>query len=99
VIRRKDVPTSYHLSVVVDDALQGITHVVRGADLEAATDLHVLLQALLGVPAPAYHHHRLMLEAEGAKLSKSRSSPALADLREAGVTAAEIRSRLGFPDP
>jgi glutamyl-Q tRNA(Asp) synthetase len=99
VIRRKDVPTSYLLSVVVDDALQGITHVVRGADLEAATDLHVLLQALLGVPTPAYHHHALMLEAEGAKLSKSRSSPALADLREAGVTAAEIRSRLGFPDP
>jgi glutamyl-Q tRNA(Asp) synthetase len=96
VIRRKDVPTSYHLSVVVDDALQGITHVVRGADLEAATDLHVLLQALLGVPTPAYHHHVLFREAEGTKLSKSRGSPALADLREAGVTAVEIRRRLGF---
>jgi glutamyl-Q tRNA(Asp) synthetase len=99
VIRRRDVPTSYHLSVVVDDALQGITHVVRGLDLEPATDLHVLLQGLLGVPTPAYHHHALIREPEGVKLSKSRGSPALADLRAAGVTAAEIRRRLGFPDP
>ena len=65
VIVRKDVPTSYHLSVVVDDALQGVTHVVRGQDLEAATDLHVLLQALLGLPTPLYHHHGLVLDPDG----------------------------------
>ncbi|WP_230532843.1 tRNA glutamyl-Q(34) synthetase GluQRS [Microvirga roseola] len=97
VIRRKDVPTSYHLSVVLDDALQGVTHVVRGQDLEAATDLHVLLQALLGLPTPLYHHHGLILDPEGDKLAKSRQSEALGDLRERGVTAAEIRQRLGFP--
>ena len=62
VIVRKETPTSYHLSVVVDDALQGITHVVRGQDLEAATDLHVLLQTLLGLPTPLYHHHGLVLD-------------------------------------
>jgi glutamyl-Q tRNA(Asp) synthetase len=98
VIRRKEVPTSYHLSVVVDDALQGITHVVRGADLEAATDLHVLLQVLLALPQPAYHHHDLIRDPLGGKLSKSVGSPALAGLREAGVSAAEIKRRLGFPD-
>jgi glutamyl-Q tRNA(Asp) synthetase len=98
VIRRKDVPTSYHLSVVVDDALQGITHVVRGADLETATDLHALLQYLLALSPPAYHHHGLIRDPEGGKLSKSLGSPAIADLREAGVSAAEIRQRLGFPD-
>lgn len=98
VIRRKDVPTSYHLSVVVDDALQGITHVVRGADLEAATDLHVLLQALLALPSPAYHHHRLIRDPQGGKLSKSLGSPAIAGLREAGMGAAEVKRRLGFLD-
>ncbi|WP_201859070.1 tRNA glutamyl-Q(34) synthetase GluQRS [Microvirga soli] len=96
VIVRKDTPTSYHLSVVVDDALQGVTHVVRGQDLEAATDLHILLQALLGLPTPLYHHHGLVLDPEGDKLAKSRQSQALAELREAGATPQSIRQRLGF---
>lgn len=100
VIVRKDVPTSYHLSVVVDDALQSVTHVVRGQDLEAATDLHVLLQQLLGLPTPLYHHHGLILDPEGDKLAKSRGSRSLQDLRAEGVTADEIRQRLGFrPQP
>jgi glutamyl-Q tRNA(Asp) synthetase len=96
VIVRKDTPTSYHLSVVVDDAFQGVTHVVRGQDLEAATDLHVLLQSLLGLPAPLYHHHGLVLDPEGDKLAKSRQSQALAELRAAGATPQDIRQRLGF---
>jgi len=96
VIVRKDVPTSYHLSVVVDDALQGVTHVVRGQDLEAAADLHVLLQRLLGLQTPLYHHHGLILDPGGDKLAKSRKSEALHELRERGVTAAEIREHLGF---
>lgn len=99
VLGRKDVPTSYHLAVVLDDAAQGITHVVRGRDLEAATDLHVLLQRLLGLPTPRYHHHRLIRDEAGEKLSKSLRSEALAALRERGVSAAEVRARLGFgPD-
>ena len=97
VIVRKDVPTSYHLSVVVDDALQGVTHVVRGQDLEAATDLHVLLQALLDLPTPLYHHHPLVLDQTGDKLAKSRRSEPLGALRMRGVTAADVRRRLGFP--
>ncbi|MEE1658378.1 tRNA glutamyl-Q(34) synthetase GluQRS [Microvirga sp. CF3062] len=96
VIVRKDTPTSYHLSVVVDDTLQGVTHVVRGQDLEAATDLHVLLQVLLGLPTPLYHHHGLVLDPEGDKLAKSRQSQALAELRAAGATPQAIRQRLGF---
>ncbi|MCJ2082705.1 tRNA glutamyl-Q(34) synthetase GluQRS [Methylobacterium sp. J-090] len=96
VIARRDVPASYHLAVVTDDAAQGITHVVRGADLLAATDLHVLLQALLGLTHPRYHHHALLLDATGAKLAKSRGSRSLADLRAEGVAAAAVRARLGF---
>ncbi len=96
VIVRKDTPTSYHLSVVVDDALQGVTHVVRGQDLEAATDLHVLLQGLLGLPMPLYHHHGLVLDPEGDKLAKSRQSQSLAELRGAGATPESIWRRLGF---
>jgi glutamyl-Q tRNA(Asp) synthetase len=99
VIVRKDTPTSYHLSVLVDDALQGVTHVVRGQDLEAATDLHVVLQALLGLPTPLYHHHGLVLDPEGDKLAKSRQSQALAELREAGATPQDVRQRLGFQNP
>ena len=98
VIVRKDTPTSYHLSVVVDDALQGVTHVVRGQDLEAATDLHVLLQAILRLPTPRYHHHGLLLDPEGDKLAKSRQSQSLAELRAAGVTPQDIRQRLGFAE-
>ena len=96
VLQRKGVPTSYHLSVVVDDAAQGITHVTRGRDMEPATDIHVLLQMLLGLPTPIYHFHRLVLDAEGHKLSKSRHSQSLADLRAAGWTPADIRRELGF---
>jgi glutamyl-Q tRNA(Asp) synthetase len=96
VIVRKDTPTSYHLSVVVDDARQGITHVVRGRDLYAATDLHRLLQIHLGLPAPLYHHHRLIEDEAGRKLSKSAGDTSLRSLREAGVTPAELRRRVGL---
>jgi glutamyl-Q tRNA(Asp) synthetase len=96
IIARKEVPTSYHLSVVVDDALQGVTHVVRGRDLEAATDIHVLLQALLRLPSPAYHHHRLVADDAGIKLAKSAGSPSLRELRAAGIGAEEVRRSLGF---
>ena len=78
VLGRKETPTSYHLSVVVDDALQGVTHVVRGQDLQPATSVHRVLQALLGLPAPLYHHHRLVLDADGRKLSKSTRATGLA---------------------
>ncbi len=97
IVVRREIPTSYHLSVVVDDALQHVTHVVRGQDLEAATDLHILLQRLLGLPSPTYHHHGLLLDDQGEKLAKSRFSQTLRDLREAGMSAGEIRKRLGFP--
>lgn len=96
VIVRKETPTSYHLSVVVDDARQGITHVTRGLDLLAATDLHRLLQVLLGLPAPVYFHHQLVTDASGAKLSKSAGAPALAGLRQAGWTVDDVRRQLGF---
>ncbi len=98
VIRRKDTPTSYHLSVVVDDAAQGVTHVTRGRDMEAATDIHVLLQFLLGLPAPIYTFHRLLLDSTGHKLAKSRGSKALRDLRAEGRTAHQVRADLGFPE-
>lgn len=97
VVARRDIPTSYHLAVVVDDALQGVTDVIRGADLEAATAIHRRLQALLGLPSPRYTHHRLVLDEGGEKLAKSRGSPALADLRAAGETPETIRARLGLP--
>ena len=91
VIARKDVPTSYHLSVVVDDALQGVTHVTRGRDLFAATDIHRLLQVLLGLPEPVYHHHTLLMAADGRKLSKSHGDRSLKSLRDDGATAQDIR--------
>ncbi len=94
VIARKDTPTSYHLSVVVDDALQGVTHVVRGRDLFHATAVHRLLQNLLGLPEPLYHHHDLVLGEDGRKLSKSRHDTALESLRRQGLTADDIRARL-----
>ncbi len=96
VIVRKDTPASYHLATVVDDAIQGVTHVIRGTDLEAATDLHVLLQRLLGRPSPDYHHHRLILDETGRKLSKSAGDLSLAALREAGATPADIRRMVGL---
>ena len=96
VLARKEMPTSYHLAVVVDDARQGVTHVVRGQDLVWSTSVHRVLQALLGLPAPNYHHHRLILDAEGKKLSKSTRATALRALRESGATAADIRRMVGL---
>ncbi|MDB5558263.1 MAG: tRNA glutamyl-Q synthetase [Enterovirga sp.] len=96
VLVRKETPTSYNLSVVFDDAVQAITHVVRGVDLEAATDIHALLGAILGLPEPLYHHHRLLTDEAGQKLSKSRGSLSLAALRQAGETPEGLRRRLGF---
>jgi glutamyl-Q tRNA(Asp) synthetase len=96
VLARKEMPTSYHLAVVVDDARQGVTHVVRGQDLFWSTSVHRVLQALLGLPAPNYHHHRLILDAEGKKLSKSTRATALRALRESGATAADIRWMVGL---
>ncbi len=96
VLARKETPTSYHLSVVVDDGLQGITHVVRGRDLFAATAVHRLLQRLLGLPAPVYHHHRLIVDESGRKLSKSAGDTALGALRAQGATPAQIRARVGL---
>jgi glutamyl-Q tRNA(Asp) synthetase len=81
VLARKDAPASYHLAVTVDDAWQRVTDVVRGADLFEATHIHRLLQALLGLPTPRYHHHPLLLDATGARLAKRRGSESLADLR------------------
>ena len=98
VLARKDVPTSYHLSVVVDDALQGVTKVVRGQDLFWSTSMHRLLQALLDLPVPAYRHHRLMLDAEGRKLSKSTHATALRALRAEGQTATDIRKLVELPE-
>lgn len=96
ILARKDTPASYHLAVVVDDALQGVTNVVRGRDLYHATSVHRLLQRLLGLPEPHYLHHDLLRDASGEKLAKSRESETLRGLRDSGVSAAAIRMRLGF---
>ncbi len=96
VLARKDTPTSYHLAVVVDDAHQGITHVTRGLDLLTATDVHRLLQELLGLPEPVYHHHRLLTDDTGRKLAKSARDTSLASLREDGWSPADVRRRVGL---
>ena len=96
ILARKDTPASYHLAVVVDDAAQGVTDVVRGQDLFQATAVHRLLQNLLGLPEPRYHHHRLILDADGRKLSKSTRATALRELRAQGLTAADIRQAVGL---
>lgn len=96
VLARKETPTSYHLSVVVDDALQGVTHVIRGQDLFWSTGVHRLLQTLLGSPAPLYRHHRLLRDESGQKLAKAARSTALRDLRAAGVTPDAIRQMIEF---
>ncbi len=95
VLARKDMPAAYHLAVVVDDAYQGVTLVTRGNDLFAATHVQRLLQKLLGLPEPAYAHHRLILDASGKKFSKRDQAVTLQGLREEGVTAEEIRKRIG----
>lgn len=92
VLGRKDVPTSYHLAVVIDDALQGVTDVVRGQDLFGATGVHRLLQHLLGLPAPRYCHHRLVLDADGRKLAKSTGATSLRDMRAEGVALNAVRA-------
>jgi glutamyl-Q tRNA(Asp) synthetase len=97
VLARKETPTSYHLAVVVDDALQGVTEVVRGQDLFWSTSVHRLLQALLGLPQPAYRHHRLILDGAGKKLSKSTSATGLRELRASGARPADIRGLVGLP--
>jgi glutamyl-Q tRNA(Asp) synthetase len=97
VLGRKEIPTSYHLSVVVDDARQGVTHVVRGQDLFWSSSVHRVLQALLGLPAPVYCHHRLILDTDGRKLSKSTRATALHDLRAAGAEPSDIRRIVGLP--
>jgi len=90
VLARKDTPTSYHLSVVIDDALQGITHVVRGQDLYHATHIHVVLQRLLGLPSPTYYHHGLLLDAKGERFAKRNKSATLQFLRKSGVSAEQL---------
>ncbi len=99
VLVRKDIGTSYHLAVVHDDALQGITDIVRGVDLFEATHLHRLLQALFGYPVPTYHHHPLLTDPDGQRLAKRDRAIALRSLRESGVTAADLKRELGFPEP
>lgn len=96
VLARKDAPVGYHLAVTMDDAAQGVTHVVRGLDLYHATSIHRLLQALLGLPEPAYHHHRLILDEAGDKLSKSTQATGLRELRAAGKTRAGIYAMVGL---
>lgn len=99
VIVRKDTPASYHLAVVVDDAGQGVTHVTRGRDLFAATGLHRLLQTLLGLPEPCYAHHRLVLDRNGRKLSKSEGAASLGALRAKGLTPLDIVDAAGLGPP
>src|SRR3954469_21946306 len=96
ILARKETPTSYHLAVVVDDAAQGVTDVVRGRDLFHSTSVHRLLQALLGLSAPRYRHHRLILDADGRKLSKSTAATGLRELRARAVTPEDIRRLVGL---
>ena len=98
VLAGRTMPTSYHLSVVVDDALQGVSDVVRGRDLYAATSVHRLLQALLSLPEPRYLHHRLILDRDGRKLAKSARDTGLTELRNAGLTAGDIRRMVGVEE-
>jgi glutamyl-Q tRNA(Asp) synthetase len=97
VLARRDMGTSYHLSVVLDDAAQGVTHVVRGADLFDATRIHVVLQKLLGLPTPAYHHHRLIRDETGKRLAKRDDARAISKYRADGATPDDIRAMVGLP--
>lgn len=96
VLARRDFGTSYHLSVVLDDAAQGVTHVTRGEDLFEATRIHRLLQRLLDLPVPEYHHHRLIRDAAGRRLAKRDDARSLASYRAAGATAGDIRRMVGL---
>jgi len=95
ILARRDVPASYHLSVTVDDAIQNISDVIRGEDLFAATSVHRLLQHLLGLPAPRYHHHDLVRDQQGRKLSKSDGSTSIASLRQEGASPEDILTLAG----
>ncbi|MDP3737164.1 MAG: tRNA glutamyl-Q(34) synthetase GluQRS [Hyphomonadaceae bacterium] len=97
ILGRKDTLASYHIAVVHDDALQGVTHVIRGEDLRASTHVHVLLQKLLNLPTPTYCHHKLLTGHDGKRYAKRDKSLTLAALREAGVSPADIRTRIGLP--
>ena len=96
MLARKERPASYHLAVVTDDALQGVTHVTRGVDLLAATDIHRVLQILLDLPDPLYCHHRLILDEAGRKLSKSYDDKSLRSLRAEGATPEMIKDMVGL---
>lgn len=96
IVARKETPTSYHLAVAIDDALQSVTDVVRGQDLFWATSVHRVLQALLDLPPPIYRHHRLILDADGKKLSKSTRATGLRELRAQGMTPGDIRRLVGL---
>jgi glutamyl-Q tRNA(Asp) synthetase len=98
VLARKETPASYHLAVTVDDALQGVTLVTRGDDLFAATHVHRLLQALLGLPTPGYHHHRLLVDDTGRRLAKRNRAATIRGLRATGHNPAQVRAMAGFPD-
>jgi glutamyl-Q tRNA(Asp) synthetase len=99
VLARRGMGTSYHLSVVLDDAAQGVTDVVRGQDLFEATKIHVLLQHLFGLPTPTYHHHRLIRDDQGKRLAKRDDARALSKYRAEGATPADIRRMVGLPNP
>lgn len=96
VLSRRDMGTSYHLSVVLDDAAQGITHVVRGQDLFEATKIHIILQRLLNLPTPTYHHHRLIRDENGKRLAKRDDARAIARFRDDGATPGDIRRMVGL---
>lgn len=96
ILSRKDFPGSYHLSVVLDDADQGITHVIRGKDLFDATRIHVVLQTLLGLPTPVYHHHKLIRDDQGKRLAKRDDARAIAKYRDEGATPEDIRRMVGL---
>jgi glutamyl-Q tRNA(Asp) synthetase len=96
VLARKEMPASYHLAVTVDDALQGVTLVTRGEDLFHATHVHRLIQALLGLPVPDWHHHALLAGPGGERLAKRSGAPSLAALRDADADPAALRRELGF---
>lgn len=97
VLARKDVGVAYHLAVAHDDALQGVTHVIRGGDLFEAAHVQRLIQALMGWPAPTYRHHRLLTGPDGKRFAKRDKAETLRDIRARGVTAAALRDELGVP--
>ncbi|HWU15583.1 MAG TPA: glutamate--tRNA ligase family protein, partial [Caulobacter sp.] len=96
VLARKDVGVAYHLAVALDDALQGVTHVIRGQDLFEAAHIQRLLQALLDLPTPTYRHHRLLVGPDGKRYAKRDRAQTLRELRTAGMTPAQLRAEMGL---